>query len=117
MPHTYRTHTQLLPPPPPHTHTGTLEGGEVRAGGDVGLPSTKSPLQLFGERLAASQRLAAQAVAGAGAGVAAPLDLYLAVPRASMAAVRAHLGEHRHWGLQPSQVGAGRFTRGLVSAL
>eukprot|EP00197_Chlamydomonas_leiostraca_P000451 CAMPEP_0202887736 /NCGR_PEP_ID=MMETSP1391-20130828/42836_1 /ASSEMBLY_ACC=CAM_ASM_000867 /TAXON_ID=1034604 /ORGANISM="Chlamydomonas leiostraca, Strain SAG 11-49" /LENGTH=1357 /DNA_ID=CAMNT_0049571033 /DNA_START=127 /DNA_END=4200 /DNA_ORIENTATION=- len=83
---------------------GALEDGVVRATQDAGLPSTKSPLQLFAERLVASQRLAAEGVAGPGAGVATPLDWYIAAAAASVAPLKAFLQDNAFFGLSPGQV-------------
>lgn len=80
---------------------------QVRATRDVGLPSTKSPLQLFAERLLAVQRLAAEAVAGRGAGVAAPLDWYIMATPATVAPITKFLSDNAFFGLQAAQVGAG----------
>eukprot|EP00798_Chlamydomonas_sp_ICE-L_P029344 gene29344-2537_t len=58
-----------------------VEGGDVRVTTDIGLPSTKSLLQLFGERLFKVQKLSVEAMHGVGSEVTHPLPwLIMATP-------------------------------------
>eukprot|EP00798_Chlamydomonas_sp_ICE-L_P024395 gene24395-9999_t len=58
-----------------------VEGGDVRVTTDIGLPSTKSLLQLFGERLFKVQKLSVEAMHGVGSKVTHPLPwLIMATP-------------------------------------
>jgi len=83
---------------------GALDGDVVRATRDFGLPSTKSPLQLFAERLVQVQRIAASTMFGRGAGILRPLDWYIVAPPASVPALVAFLEDGAYFGLQASQV-------------
>lgn len=89
--------------------------GKLKCMKDVGLPSTKTPLQLFAERLLKSQQLAAQDILGKGAGVLRPLDWYIVAPKASHETLKAFLKDSAFFGLQPSQVRADFTSQANIS--
>uniref|UniRef100_A0A7S3R5M6 UDP-N-acetylglucosamine diphosphorylase n=1 Tax=Dunaliella tertiolecta TaxID=3047 RepID=A0A7S3R5M6_DUNTE len=83
---------------------GAIDGEEVRCTRDTGLPSTKSMLQLYAERLIRLQQLATEAVHGNGAGVVRPIDWYIMTSQKALGPTKAFLADNAFFGLHASQV-------------
>ncbi|KAF5833270.1 hypothetical protein DUNSADRAFT_10470 [Dunaliella salina] len=82
---------------------GAIDGDEVRCTRDTGLPSTKSMLQLYAERLIRLQQLATEAVHGDGAGVVRPIDWYIMTSQKALAPTKTFLADNAFFGLHASQ--------------
>ena len=81
------------------------EGGLARVSADIGLPSTKSLLQIFAERIRRIQKLSIEALSGPGSGVMHLLQwCIMASSPAQEAALKSTLESHSYYGLDPEQV-------------
>jgi UDP-N-acetylglucosamine/UDP-N-acetylgalactosamine diphosphorylase len=81
------------------------EGGLSRVTADIGLPSTKSLLQIFAERIRRIQKLSIEALTGPGSGVMHLLPFYImASSSAQEEALKVTLESQSYYGLDPEQV-------------